>query len=776
MHRFLRSALFLASFVILAHPAPGHAQSGILDGQVVDRTTRTPLFGAVLEVLGGPQIRSALSNAEGRFRIRGLEPGVYSLRVSTLGYAPALITDLLIQSSRPTFALVEMRPTAIEVEGITIGADAFAVPASAPVSTVLLSPEEVRRTPGGLQDISRTLLSLPGVIGGVDNRNDLLVRGGGPGENAYFLDGIRVPQINHFATQGATGGALGLVNVDFIRETEFYTGGFPARYGDALSSVLVIDSRPGTPDGIRGDVTLGASEAGLTLDGPVGAGSWLFSVRRSYLQFLFQALGLPIRPDYWDGQARVELFPSDRDRLVFMGLGALDEFDLVSPDDGDFENQEIFDRVLDNDQKSWTAGGTWERQLGSGVARLALSRSWTDYQFRDVDGNGVEILRNRSTEAELPVRFEADFRLGPAIDLEVGVRAARASLDLDLLQAATPGSAFQDDVLTSGSIAGWRTGGFAQTVIRWADERATLTAGTRIDRDPLLSDGLSMSPRLGLSVRVSPAWTLSTATGVFHQSPSLLSLAVREDGALVNRGLRPIRNVQGVLGVAWRSGEALRVKAEGFVKHYDRYPVLRDDPRISLANLGGDYGFIGGEPLVAEGEGRAFGVELFAQQKLTRGFYLLGAYTWSRSEFTGSDGTYRPSSWDVRHALDLTAGLRLGSRWELGTKWRLLSGRPFTPFDEVRSAAEYEITGRGVPDWDRIGVERTPAYVRLDFRAERSFDFGGWNGRVYLDVQNLLNQSNEIGFNYTRDPALPDGLRPIDGTGLLPFFGFSVEF
>jgi hypothetical protein len=410
------------------------------------------------------------------------------------------------------------------------------------------------------------------------------------------------------------------------------------------------------------------------------------------------------------------------------------------------------------------------------VARLALSRSWTDYRFRDLDGNGVEILRNRSTEAELPVRFEADFRLGPRIDLEVGLRAARASLDLELLQATTPGSAFQDDVLTSGSIAGWRTGGFAQTVIRWADERATLTAGTRIDRDPLLSDGLSMSPRLGLSVRVSPAWTLSTATGVFHQSPSLLALAVREDGALVNRGLRPIRNVQGVLGVAWRSGDALRVKAEGFVKQYDRYPVLRDDPRISLANLGGDYGFIGGEPLVAEGEGRAFGVELFAQQKLTRGFYLLGAYTWSRSEFTGSDGIYRPSSWDVRHALDLTAGLRLGSRWELGTKWRLLSGRPFTPFDEARSVAEYEITGRGVPDWDRIGVERTPAYARLDIRAERSFDFGGWNGRVYLDVQNLLNRSNEIGFNYTRDPALPSGLRPIDGTGLLPFFGFSVEF
>lgn len=759
-------------------PTSARAQSGVLDGQVVDRTTRAPLSGAVIEVIGGAEERSGLSNAEGRFRIAGLEVGVYALRVSYLGYASVLVSDLLVQSSRPTFALVEMNPTAIEVEGITVGADAFAVPPAAPVSAVLLSSEEVRRTPGGLQDISRTLLSLPGVIGGVDNRNDLLVRGGGPGENAYILDGIRVPQINHFATQGATGGALGLINVDFIRETEFYTGGFPARYGDALSSVLVIDSRPGTPDGVRGDVTLGASEAGLTLDGPVGSGSgnWLFSVRRSYLQFLFEALGLPIRPDYWDAQARLELFPSSRDRIVVMGLGAIDDFDLVSPDVGDVENEEIFDRVLDNDQKSWTSGATWERQIGRGVARLAVSRSWTDYRFRDLDGDGGEVLRNRSTEATLPVRLEADLRLTPKVDLEMGAELTRASLDLDLFQASTPGTAFDRDVETRGGIGGWRSGLFTQAVVRALDERLTLTAGGRLDHDGLLEEGLSVSPRVGASFDLSPAWTVSAATGLFHQNPALLSLAIREDGALVNRSLRPIRNVQGVLGLTWRRSEALQLKAEGFLKQYDRYPVLRDDPRISLANLGGDFGFIGGEPLVAEGEGRAYGLELFAQRKLAGGVYLLGAYTWSRSEFTGSDGVYRPSSWDVRHALDLTAGLRPNSRWEVGTKLRVLSGRPFTPFDLARSEAEFARTGRGVPDWDRIGEERTPAYARFDVRVERTLDFGGWNGRVYIDVQNVLGRTNEIGFTYSQDPALADGRRPIDGTGLLPFFGFSFEF
>ncbi|MBT8405610.1 MAG: TonB-dependent receptor [Gemmatimonadetes bacterium] len=774
----LRPALQASALLLSLFLFPGIAAAqGILEGRVVDRVTRAPLASALLEVETAAGARSVLAGSDGTFRLPGLEPGVYAVRATLLGYAPALVTDLVVQSSRPTFVLVEMRPTALELEGITVAADPFQVPSTAPVSATLLSPEEVRRTPGGLQDISRSLLSLPGVIGGVDNRNDLLVRGGGPGENAYYLDGIRIPQINHFATQGATGGALGLVNVDFIRETEFFTGGFPARYGDALSSVLSIRNRPGTRDGVRGDVTLGASEAGLTLDGPLGGdGNWLFSVRRSYLQFLFEALGLPIRPDYWDAQGRLEWFPTDRDRVVWTGIGALDEFDLVAPDAGDIENQEIFDRVLDNDQKSYTVGGLWERQVGQGVVRLVASRSWTDYRFRDVDGADVEVLRNRSTEVRMPLRLEGETRLDAATEIEWGVMAERVGVDLDLFQEATPGSPFDEPITTEAALRSWRTGAYLQTVRRFADERLRLTAGARVDHDAALDEGASVSPRLGASLALGSEVTLSAAAGWFHQSPALLSVAVEEDGIPVNRDLLPIRNVQGVLGVAWRPQEALRIQVEGFWKEYSRYPVLRDDPRISLANLGGDYGFVGAEPLEPIGDGRARGVELFVQRKLTDAVWLLGAYTLSSSEFAGSDGKLAPSSWDVRHAVDLTAGWRPGSRWELGTKLRVLSGRPFTPFDEARSAAEYARTGRGVPDWDRIGAERTGAYARLDLRAERVFDFGGWNGRLFLDVQNVLARPNEIGFTYTQDPAFPDGRRPIDGTGLLPFFGFSVEF
>jgi hypothetical protein len=776
------ASLVLAALTLLAFlPAPGHAQEGIIRGRVEDAVSRSPVARAEVEILraGEPSIamRTVVTDEAGEFVAGSLEPGLYAVRAVSLGYAPTLSADVVVRSSRATFVLLRLQPRALELEGVTVSGGAFEVPQEAPVSAALLSAAEVRRTPGGLQDISRTLLSLPGVVGGVDNRNDLLVRGGGPGENAYYLDGIRIPQINHFATQGATGGALGLVNVDFIRETEFYRGGFPVRYGNALSSVLVIENRPGSREGIRGDVMLGAAEAGLTLDGPAGArADWLFSVRRSYLQFLFQAIGLPIRPDYWDGQTRVEWRPTDRDRVVLVGIGAIDDFDIVAPGAGDIENEEIFQRVIDNDQRSGTVGATWQRLTGSGVLRLAVSHSGTDYRFRDLDGAGAEVLVNRSVETETPVRVEGDFRVGDGAEVAFGVRVARAALDVDLFQRATPGSSLAQDLRYDTRLVSWNPSAFLQGGLGLLGERARLTLGVRWDDNGALNDGAAWSPRASVSVRLAEAWSLSGAAGLFHQAPSLLSLSVEENGSRANAGLKPIRNLQGVLGVAWQPDGATRFTVEGFWKRYDAYPVSRDDPRISLANLGGDYGFVGGEPLIPEGEGRAYGVELFGQRKLTGRLYALGAYTLSWSEFSGADGVLKPSAWDVRHAVDLTAGYRVGEKWELGTKLRVLSGRPFTPFDPVLSAQEFPLTGRGVSDWDRIGAERTPVYARLDLRAERRFDFDGWNAVVFLDVQNVLNRENPIGWLYTQDPTYPDNRRPVDGTALLPFFGFSVEF
>jgi hypothetical protein len=567
------------------------------------------------------------------------------------------------------------------------------------------------------------------------------------------------------------------VNADFVQDATFFTGGFPARYGDALSSVLTIRNRPGTQDGIAGDVTLGASEAGVTLDGPLGGeATWLLSVRRSYLQFLFEALDLPIRPDYWDGQVSLNWEPTPRDRFTFTGIGAIDEFGIVQPGpDDDFDNQEIYQRVLDNDQKTYTLGGTYRRLVGgNGILRLRAARSFTDYRFADEDPSGASLLSNRSREKETRLEAEGEKGLSEGVRLGLGGELARASIDVDLFQRAIPGGLLPEDLLYRTDVGFWKPALWGQ--LTWSPGPVTATVGLRADGVTALDQAWAFSPRASLRVPLTSGVDLTLAGGVFHQSPSRLALSVEENGRPVNRGLRQLRNWQVVGGGAWRVGPGLRIRLEGFYKGYDRMPVLASDPRINLANLGDDYGFVGGEPLLSTGTGRAYGGELFLQRRLTGSLYLLGAYTLSWSDYAGSDGVLRPSAWDRRHSLDLTGGYRIGDVWEIGSKLRVLSGVAYTPWDLEASELTYPLTGRGVKDWSRAGSQRSPAYVRLDLRVEREWFFGGWNAVVYLDLQNLLNRPNTVGFSYTEDPDYPDRLRPIDGVSLLPTFGFSVEF
>ncbi|MFO8175105.1 MAG: TonB-dependent receptor, partial [Longimicrobiales bacterium] len=511
----LRAAGLTALLLALTGLGPGgraHAQTATLTGRVLDAETRAPLSGALIIIRpGGIQ---GISDDRGGFRVEGVPPGMVTLEASYLGYATAVETSVMARTSRPTFVSLELKPAAIEVEGITVEADVFRSRDDAPTSTQRLTEVEIRRNPGGIGDISRSLLSLPGVLSGVDNRNDLLVRGGGPGENAYYLDGIRIPQINHFATQGTAGGALALVNADFIQDVTFFTGGFPARYGDALSSVLLIENRPGTRDGVAGDVTLGASEAGLTLDGPLGTeANWLLSLRRSYLQFLFEVLDLPIRPDYWDGQVSLNWEPSGRDRVTLTGIGAVDRFGIIQPEeDGDYRNREIFESVLDNDQKSYTLGGSYRRLLGDGgILRIRASHSFTDYRFSDDDAAGVRLIGNRSLEVESRLEAEGEVGLGGEVRLAGGGELIRAGIDSEVFRRAIPGGVLPEDIRYDTDVTFFKPALWGQAT--WRPGRLTVTLGLRADGVTALDDAWTLSPRGSLRYATAAGVDLTLAGG-----------------------------------------------------------------------------------------------------------------------------------------------------------------------------------------------------------------------------------------------------------------------
>lgn len=762
-------------FFLLFMATASVAQTGEIRGTVVDAATKTPLPGVNVTVVG--TTIGAATDAEGAYRITGVPVGVVALEARFIGFLPQQRTDIVVQANRPTQVFFELREQPVELEGVAVQANAFLPPADAPTSVRVLGAEEIRRAPGGQNDVSRTLLSLPGVTGGVDNRNDLVVRGGGPSENAYYMDGIRIPQINHFATQGATGGAVGLLNVSFIQEVEFLTGGFPVRYGDALSSVLLIQNRPGNPERIVGEFTLGAAEAGLTLDGPLGnRSSWLLSARRSYLQFLFEALGLPIRPSYWDGQFRLQTEITPKDRLVITAIGALDRFGVVEVEaDDTFENQEIADRVLTNDQDAYTVGVSWRRLVNEGFLTSTLSYSSSRFAFGGEGRDGAPVIRSSSLETDLRASTDLERRVGRRATLGLGGDVVVSGLRTDFFERSRPGTPFGQNLQFGDDLTFARAGLYAQWIQR--SGRLTTTVGLRADQNTLLDNGFSVSPRAAATLEVNSRWSLNLAGGLFTQSPARLSLAVQDaQGNSVNTGLRPVQTAQIVGGIAFQPRADLRMSVEGYYKAYSRYPVSAEDPRISLANLGDDFGFVGAFPLDGSGKGRAYGLEAFAQRKLTDRLYGIAAYTLGWSEFAAKDGVYRPASWDVRHSLSLTGGYRIGNKWEFSSKWRVLSGRPWTPFDFAASEASYAVNRNGVPDLDQLNTLRTPTYSRMDVRIDRRFFFQRWNAVVYLDVQNVFNQTNLFGYRYTEDPEVPSRLRPVDNVGLLPIFGFTVEW
>jgi hypothetical protein len=284
--------IFLFCLPIAGQPA------GKIQGRVIDSKTQKPLRDVNVLVLD--TVRGDVTDSLGASAIDDVPPGVYHLRFSLLGYEAVIKSDVVVNTARPAIINAQLLETPIANEEIVVTPGYFVEEFASSVSSTQFAAEEIRRFPGGFEDIVRTAATLPGVaVVNEGGRNDLLVRGGGPSENLYLINNIEVPNINHFGSQGSSSGALSFVNLDFIDRVEFSTGGFGARYGDKMSSVLSLGIRPGRSDRLGGEATISATQFGLNLEGPFKAkGDFLFSARQSYLDLIFKAAGLPFVPRY----------------------------------------------------------------------------------------------------------------------------------------------------------------------------------------------------------------------------------------------------------------------------------------------------------------------------------------------------------------------------------------------------------------------------------------------------------------------------------------------
>ena len=763
------------------------AQStGTLSGYVTDSRTGEPLIGANVGIEGTS--RGSSTDSDGFYEIRNIEPGSYNITATFIGYEPQRQVNINVRSAGNRSINFELTPTAEELDEVVVSvSEPFIAPPENPVSFRRLSPEEISTYPAGNSDIAKVVQSLPGVSGSVTGfRNDVIIRGGAPNENIYYLDGIEIPTINHFSTQGSAGGPVGLLNVAFFDGVELSTSAFNASAANALSGVLRFNQRTGNDREFRTNFRLGASEAALTTEGPLFKGddsfsntTFIASVRRSYLQLLFQLIGLPFLPDYWDYQYKVNHTFSSKNSISLTGVGSIDDFRINVPDDITPDQQATLEQVPVIRQRTNTTGITWQRRMndGIGISRTSLSRSWfyNDFlRYQDNENQEGLFSRNRSTELRNTLRSEFTFFRDRSTITTGG--SARVNIFRNDFFDDNTGVAFDSD-LTFLSF-----GGFVQWSSEGLSDRLDLTAGIRFDGNSFTEAGneiyRTLSPRAALSFRLdeSGRWKSVISVGRYFKKPPLNLLGYKENGEFVNRDTRYIRSDHLTGGINFFPRPSTKISVEGFLKLYDHYPVsIREG--VSLANLGGGFEVLGNDDIESEGKGRTYGVEFLTQQTFETSYYAILAYTLFWSEFTGFDrDLYLPSAWDSRHLLTFTGGYRIGNSWEFSLRTRLLGKTPFAPINEEKSIETYPAF---VFDYSRLGDERLSPFNATDIRIDRKWDFSNFSLDVYFEVQNVFSQDTPSEPSYLlQNGSEPELVRvdQLSESSILPTIGIILDF
>ena len=786
--------IIAAIWVAMAFDAAAQTEGYTVSGRVIDHITREGIpYAAVLIV--GVEGSGVSADSTGAFTLYKVKPGILQFSAIQLGYRTVVTPEYKITPYTP-FIEIEMDMDMAELSASTVKPSPFLRSIESPTSVRIISVGDIDKIPGANKDVARIVRSYPGVsYSPIGYRNDLIVRGGGPSENAFFIDGVEIPNINHFATQGASGGPVSILNSDLIREISFYTGSFPAHRGGALSSVMDIALIDGNPEKQVFKGTVGASEVGVSASGHFGSRTtYIASVRQSYLQLLFKLLGLPMLPNYIDGQFKIKTKLDNRDELVFIGLAGFDDLKLSdSPDDKGDEYLLSYLPLLK--QETFTVGASYRHFSDIHMQTYTLSYNYLNnrslkYLDNDESSSDNIILKSSGLEGKAQFRFENRSYYGTWTVRE-GADIHLRHYDSDVYRRVAGGEIL--DYSTDMTMAGW--GFFASADYKSPGGRINASAGIRTDGSTFSSQTAEfwrqLSPRASVSYMPWDSWSFNASAGLYHQLPPVTALSFRDaEGTLINSKLEYMRVASFALGVDWRLRDCLFVGLEGFFKNFFDIPLsLATD--VPLTCVGADYGSIGEESLVSDARGRYYGAELLVRWLIPEKITLVGSMTVYRSKYSSGEGkAYIPSAWDNRFILNLSAVYDFPKFWSLGAKVSAIGGAPYTPFDADESSLKlvWDAGGRPVYDYSRYNGSRLDPYWQLDLRVDKNFYFRKWTLGLYVDLQNVT-------FSKIRQPDVylstgevvnPDAL-PADqryalellelysGT-IVPAVGVTVEF
>ena len=760
---------------------------GSINGYIYDSKSQLPLLGANVIIEGTE--KGAISDENGFFEITNISPKSYNLSVSYVGYQSKKIFNIIIKSKGNQTLEILLVESSEELEEIILYESPFKKSVETPLSVNTFSRVEIESYPGADNDVTKVVQSMPGLspsVGGF--RNDIIIRGGAPNETVYYLDEIEIPNINHFSTQGSAGGPQGMINISFIDEVTLSTSAFGVEYDNPLSGVLQFNQKNGNPKEISGNFRFGASDSAITIEGPFSKSednktTFIFSARKSYLQFLFELIGLPIRPDYWDFQWKVNHKIDDYNSINFIGLGAIDDFSVEAPDDFDFTQQSFLEQVPIIQQNSTTTGISWIRKFKEkkGQFILALSTNKLKNIFsRYVDNENLNGLyfRNDSHEWETKLRLKTvnyvnDWKISWGGNIQYSDYFNNTS---DLYNQA--------EYITKFNF--YKYGLFGNISKSFFENKLDVSIGIRSDEDTFSSGSKltnNLSPRLSTSLSISKDRRLkwNSSLGTYYKIPVYTVLGFKNNlGEFANQDAQYTKSNHFVTGFDYALGNASKISVEGFLKKYDQFPISVVDG-VSLANKGADFEVLGNENIVTEGKGKTRGLEFLFQQKLTNNFYGIFSYTFFKSEFTDINGNYLPSVWDSKHLSSFSGGYKLKKNWEISSRWRFSGKTPYVPYNLDASLANYP---NMILDYSELGNVKLGNFSQVDIRFDKKWNKENISINFFIEILNLLAQKipspSEYGLERDGNGNIitPFNLIEIDVNrqSMIPSFGFSIDF
>lgn len=727
---------------------------GTITGKIYDKDTKEALKGVNVMLIGGGL--GTTTNEKGTFKINVPE-GIYDIKISSIGYAEIVKPAVKIQSGHRISIDVALESKDIQVDGISITADPYEKSPEMLVSTNHFSNSEIRTLGGGLQDPVRAFSMMPGVAQTNIDRNDLLVRGGAPTENLMIVDGFKLPYFNHYSTQGASGGSLSFINMEFIDQAMFSTGGFGACYGDKLSSICAIQLADGNTSSIGGKATLSATQFGLNLEGPIAdQTSFIFSARKSYLDIVFRAYNYSFVPEFCDYMGKITVRLGNQDKLSFLGVAAYDNYSLFNDSkEHIYENAMMVFSV----QSHKMGGLQWLHMLSEGY--FSVSYEFTQSNFND---SQQDLFSSHSQEVQSTLKADFLAKVTPSSEISTGVEGSYYQFHGDIA-TSNLGSRYSGENIHQVNAAFDTTGIPAAAYVQATQMLGSmrLTLGARATYFDIVGNHWYFAPRFSARIPAGDVLNFTASIGQYYQAPSSIWLV----STLLNRQLTPIGARHIVIGSEYCPGDGSRFSLEVYHKQYSGYPVSIQRTYLMMENTGagisagGDgaasYGI---DSLVSAGSSEARGIEFMAQKKSFDSPWngMLSA-TYAFSEFTPYDGIARPSDHDQRFILNVSIGYTLSTSWSFNVMWHYVSGQPYTPYNSDLTAGQYN-------------SERIPANHSMDLNVSRYWKIRHMNVRGFINIQNLYNRRpNEI-------PAYSQELQRVvepEALGIVPSIGISIE-